>query len=343
MRSVVTYRSGLTDSSRWQDFRFRSDDIVISTPSKCGTTWAQMLCALLIFQTADLPAPLTRLSPWLDMRLRPADDVLATLAGQRHRRFIKTHTPVDGLPVPPGVTVLTVGRDPRDVAVSLEHHRCNLDRDVIETLLARSVSRPAPHPADDATRRVRPTDRRGRILQWIHDDVPPTAGLDSLAATVGHLGDAWARRHERGIVVLHHADLLRDLEAGMRTLADRLGIAVAEYRWPALVHAATIGEMRVRAADLAPHERLGLFTDDRAFFRSGAPGQWRDVFTVEDLDAYDHRLRALASPELVRWLEHGDTASPDPGRSDAVTVVAQHEDRDVVAGFLHREAERRCA
>jgi aryl sulfotransferase len=42
------YRGGLTDSERWDGFAFRPDDVVISTPSKCGTTWLQMICALLI-------------------------------------------------------------------------------------------------------------------------------------------------------------------------------------------------------------------------------------------------------------------------------------------------------
>ncbi len=44
----------LLDSRRWDGFEFRADDIVISTPPKCGTTWTQMITALLIFDTADL-------------------------------------------------------------------------------------------------------------------------------------------------------------------------------------------------------------------------------------------------------------------------------------------------
>lgn len=102
--SPVIYRSGLTDSSRWDSFPFRSGDIVISAPSKCGTTWLQMICALLIFQNTALPVALTALSPWLDMRLRPLDEVLRVLAEQTHRRFIKTHTPLDGLPAEDSVS-----------------------------------------------------------------------------------------------------------------------------------------------------------------------------------------------------------------------------------------------
>ena len=60
----LRYRSSDEDSDRWSQFRFRPGDIVISTRSKHGTTWMQMICALLVFQSTDLPMPLSDLSPW---------------------------------------------------------------------------------------------------------------------------------------------------------------------------------------------------------------------------------------------------------------------------------------
>src|SRR5689334_24191330 len=95
------YRSIVADSARWDGFAFRPGDVVISTPPKCGTTWTQMLCALLIFDGPDFPAPLDQLSPWLDMSTRPLAQVMATYAAQPHRRIVKTHTPLDGLPLYP--------------------------------------------------------------------------------------------------------------------------------------------------------------------------------------------------------------------------------------------------
>src|SRR5215475_10729587 len=121
------YRSFLADSGRWEGFAFRPGDIVISTPPKCGTTWTQMLCALLVFDGPDFPAPLDALSPWLDMCNQAVEDVRATLAAQRHRRFIKTHTPLDGVPMRDDAVYVVVARDPRDVAVSFQHHRANMD------------------------------------------------------------------------------------------------------------------------------------------------------------------------------------------------------------------------
>jgi aryl sulfotransferase len=110
------------DSGRWLGFRFRPGDIVISTRRSTGTTWMQMICALLIFQTPELPDPLWHLSPWLDSQIMPHDYVYHQLDQQRHRRFIKTHTPLDGIPVQPQVTYIVTARDPLDTFVSLRRH-----------------------------------------------------------------------------------------------------------------------------------------------------------------------------------------------------------------------------
>lgn len=129
------------DSGRWLDFRFRPGDIVISTQRKSGTTWMQMICALLIFQTPDLPGPLWHLSPWLESPAVPREVVYAQLAAQRHRRFIKTHTPLAGIPSDPRVTYIVTARHPLDAFVSLYHQ---------DQLLA---SAPVPPPGPDGSPR----------------------------------------------------------------------------------------------------------------------------------------------------------------------------------------------
>lgn len=41
------------DSTVWNDFRFRDDDVVIATYAKSGTTWMQQIVAQLIFDGAE--------------------------------------------------------------------------------------------------------------------------------------------------------------------------------------------------------------------------------------------------------------------------------------------------
>lgn len=88
-----------------------------------------MLLALLVFDGPDFPDQLGRVSPWLDADFTPLDEVLARLEAQRHRRFIKTHVPLDGLPLDQRVTYVVVGRDPRDIRISMGEHWDNTDRE----------------------------------------------------------------------------------------------------------------------------------------------------------------------------------------------------------------------
>ena len=48
------YRGFFADSARWERFDFRDDDIVISTPSKCGTTWMQNIVGSLVLNRPAL-------------------------------------------------------------------------------------------------------------------------------------------------------------------------------------------------------------------------------------------------------------------------------------------------
>jgi aryl sulfotransferase len=127
MAAVRRYEGAVYDSNRWDGFELRRGDIIIAAPPKCGTTWTQMICALLVLQEPELPLRLDRLSPWIDMVTRARTEVFADLQAQSHRRFLKTHTPLDGIPNDPRVTYICVGRDPRDVALSIDHHIDNMD------------------------------------------------------------------------------------------------------------------------------------------------------------------------------------------------------------------------
>src|SRR4051794_32840528 len=107
---MVRYANVVWDNARWEGFEFRPGDIVIATPPKCGTTWTQMTGALLSSKPTTCDRPLRNTPPGTDMPTGPGGDVSAGLAAQPHRRFIKTHTPLDGLPRHDGVTYIDVGR-----------------------------------------------------------------------------------------------------------------------------------------------------------------------------------------------------------------------------------------
>jgi len=297
MPTPVHYRSADEDSARWLDFAFRPGDIVISTRSKSGTTWMQMICALLALRTTDLPAPLTQLSPWLDWLVVPQQEVYDRLAAQRHRRFIKTHTPLDGVPLDARVAYIVVARHPLDMAVSLYHQGDNIDHDRLRQL----TGAPPPSGPEPARRPLHTW-----LRDWVADDPDPRQALDSLPGVLWHLRDAWQRRHEPNVLLVHYDDLRGDLAAEMRRIAAWLGIEVPAGRWPDLVRAATFDRMRQRAGELAP-DSGGVLKDRRAFFRAGRSGAGREVLSAAELDSYHERTAQLAPPDLLTWLHREST------------------------------------
>jgi hypothetical protein len=295
-QSPFRYRSPDEDSARWLGFPFRDGDIVISTRSKSGTTWVQMICALLVFQTPELPERLAQLSPWLDWLVTPREDVYAALEAQGHRRFMKTHTPLDGVPLDDRATYIVVARHPLDMAVSLYHQGDNLNRRRIRELTGQaeastpSTARPPLHQW---------------MLWWIDREGDPQGELDSLPGVMWHFSDAWARRDEPNVVLIHYDDLLHDLEGEMRRLAGVLEISISDERWPELVHAATFEQMREGADTLAP-DGLGILTDSARFFRRGSSGEGREILSEGDIAHYRQRAATLASADMLAWLHRDE-------------------------------------
>jgi aryl sulfotransferase len=119
---VHEYRNHHLDSTRWDRYSARDHDVVITTAYKAGTTWTQRIMASLILGPGRLYAPLWEISPWVDARTLPAAAMLARLDAQEHRRFVKSHLAADGLRFYPEAKYIVVGRDTRDVFMSLYNH-----------------------------------------------------------------------------------------------------------------------------------------------------------------------------------------------------------------------------
>ncbi|PZS23659.1 MAG: sulfotransferase [Pseudonocardiales bacterium] len=308
--AMIRYRSVVADSARWEGFPFRNGDIVISTPSKCGTTWTQMICALLVFQTPDFALPLAEISPWLDMLTTDRDDLVAALEAQPHRRFIKTHTPLDGLPFDDRATYICVGRDPRDAGFSWSNHLANLDMDALFTARRKAVGlADLDELLPEGPRTAPPETEIERFWHWVDNPAPVSESSASLAALVHHIRTFWpATAGAPNLVLLHYDDLQADLEGQMRHLARRLRIDVPEQRWPQLVPAARFGEMRSRADHLVPNRGDDLWRDNAEFFHRGTSGQWRALLRSDDLRRYHRRVAELGDPEVAGWL-HRDPAA----------------------------------
>ncbi|MEO0903641.1 MAG: sulfotransferase domain-containing protein, partial [Pseudomonadota bacterium] len=117
------YLGPLTDNRRWDMVDIRDDDVFIVTPPKCGTTWMQTIVALLLSGDPEVETELSVKMPWIDIRVREMSEVAARLEAMTHRRSMKSHTPMDGLPLHDKAQYICVFRHPLDAHFSYRKHR----------------------------------------------------------------------------------------------------------------------------------------------------------------------------------------------------------------------------
>lgn len=301
--TVARYRSVEMDSARWHEFSFRAGDIVISAPPKSGTTWLQMICALLIFRVPKLPVPLDTISPWLEQTFRPIEDVLRTLEQQVHRRIIKSHTPFDGLPFDERVTYLCVGRDPRDIAVSWDYQVRNINVAAVSALREKTRGNgQAAIPAMDSRGL---TSARDRFWKWVERNESPQDVITTLKGALHHYSSFWKARTNQNVFLVHFDDLLFNLGGQMELLAAKLGLSPHDNHWNELVLAASFENMRGRASEVGPNMTEPIWISPRRFFHCGKSGQWMNLIKAADVKRYENRVSSLISADLSDWLHRG--------------------------------------
>ena len=288
---TVTYLGPRTDTNRWDLFQARENDIFVCTPPKCGTTWTQAICAFLILDTNRLEGNLGEISPWIDNKRMPIDVRLGILEAQTHRRFIKTHTPLDGIPYFENSVYLMVYRDPRDAYFSLRNHRFNMFD---------------PPNFDSPQLAANPRDG---FRAWLQAPFEPGTGEQgSLEAFVYHFQSFWQFRHLPNFHFFHYSDMKKDLSAAIQRIADILQIPISTKRLEELCQAASFAEMKKNASSFLPGSGVPVFKNEESFFSSGKNKQWEDVLTPEDIQDYNRRINQLLSPAEAAWLENGGRA-----------------------------------
>jgi len=280
------------DSTIWNNFPFRNDDIVVATYAKSGTTWTQQIVGQLVFQGDEEPE-MNALSPWLDLRVPPAEVKLGMLEAQAHRRVVKTHLPLDALAFSPSAKYLYIGRDGRDVVFSFHHHH-SVGNALWYELLNDTPGRVGPPilaPDPDVARYFR---------TWLAQDGYPIWSFWENVSTW------WAARDLPNVKLVHFNDLKADLAGEMRGIADFLEIDIPEERWPTVVEHCGFDYMKSNAAKVAPLGGAIFDGGAESFINKGVNGRWRDVLTAADVAAYEAMALDRLGPDCARWLATGE-------------------------------------
>lgn len=294
------YQNSVMSSARWDAFEPRDDDIIITTSYKAGTTWMQGICAALVFQQPQPPVPQDELTPWIDANFAPIDEVIKQLDGLENRRYIKTHCPLDGIRYYDNVKYIFVGRDGRDVFLSMWNHWNNMNPESIDDLnnAADRVGPTLPHPPAEIGPAFDEWMERSSF-EWELDGYPFWSHLY-------HAQSWWDFKHLDNILFVHFADLLADIDGEMRKISAFLDIPVNEEVWPSLLDGVSFKEMKSNARHMAPGSTHGLWKDDSKFFYRGANKRWLEIFSDQQIQHYEEIAAERLDADLARWLAHGN-------------------------------------
>jgi aryl sulfotransferase len=147
--------------------------------------------------------------------------VIARLEARRERRVLKTHLPLDALPLYDQVRYIHVARDGRDAWASFYNHRRTYSAEMLAVFdrigredpeLAAPLPRPDPVPRED-------------FRKWLRVGEPGAAPGDlGRMDFFGFVRSFWQERDRTNIMLVHYNDMKADLATEMRRIAAFIGI-----------------------------------------------------------------------------------------------------------------------
>ena len=194
----------------------------------------------------------------------PREVKLPELEAQSHRRFVKTHLPVDALRFSDKAKYIFIGHDGRDVIWSMYNHHANANALWYEMLNDSPglVGPPIKPP---------PADICLYFRQWLDGDGYPFWPFWE------NIRSWWEIRDLPNLKVIHFADLKRDIGGMMREIADFLEVEIKPESWPEIELYCSFDWMKSNASKATPLG--GAFWDAGAetFIKKGTNGRWQEV------------------------------------------------------------------
>ncbi|HKB96439.1 MAG TPA: sulfotransferase domain-containing protein, partial [Rhizomicrobium sp.] len=208
------------------------------------------------------------------------------------RRFLKTHLPVDALVFSAQARYIYIGRDGRDVVWSMYNHHANANQSWYEALndTPGRIGPPIERP---------PACIRQYFKDWLARDGHPFWPFWE------NIRSWWEIRTLPNVMLVHFESLKQDMPGEMRRIADFLGLAVDEARWPDMLNHCSFEYMKANATPSVPLG--GAFWDGGAqtFINKGVNGRWRDSLSAEESAAYQSRAVAELGEACAHWLATG--------------------------------------
>lgn len=261
-----------------EGFSARSDDVIIATYPKAGTTWIQEIVDQVRMggdETKCKRAPVYNRIPFLEIFCY-GENLSGTEQIERldSPRIIKTHLPVQLVPQSVwdmGCKVIVVARNAKDCAVSYFHfHRMN-------------QVMPPPGTWNEF------------LTKFIQGQV-------SWGPWSDHVRGWWEARKKYPILYLLYEDMKENPRREIVKVAQFLAVDLDTDQLDKIVHNSTFSVMKDNP--MANYTTLPSTIFDQTisrFMRKGEVGDWKNYFTVAQNEEFDEDYRRKMSGTDLRF------------------------------------------
>ncbi|CAL4140788.1 unnamed protein product, partial [Meganyctiphanes norvegica] len=283
-------------ANRLYDFEWKTDDVLIMTYPKCGTTWTQELVWTMRnnpeLNHMNAGVALAERVPFLDQdMLFDYEKTPASIENPLMRNFfmqnpdakneavffqmaeklgsprtIKTHLPFSlfSTELLDKVKVIYVARNPKDVVVSYYHH----------------------HRMLKAHNYVGSFD--DFVDYFVNDEF--FVGCNDILPYWLHVQEAWQKRNHPNLLFLFYEDMKANINGQISNLNDYLGTKLTTDQIEKVADYCNFSSMSARNNTFLEAERaeegaafvnLPVVEKDGGFYRKGTTGSWKEKFTSE--------------------------------------------------------------
>lgn len=282
-------RNRFMDSTIWNGFPYKPDDIIIASYIKSGTTWLQQIISQLIFDGEE-NISVAQISPWLDLRFPDPKEKLSALEKQVHRRFIKTHLSADAIPFSKDAKYFYIARDARDVVWSMHNHFSKMTDSAYELFNSIEIDLPLLK---------RPPEIIKYYNEWIDGNGNPIWTYNDNILTW------WDLKDEPNVKLLHYNNLQKNMEGQIRDIASFLEIPINENNWSYVVEHCTFDYMKKNAAKSVPLDGKLWKEGVKSFMYKGTNTRWKSELSIDDILKYESIMKKRLGEECANWMMTG--------------------------------------
>jgi aryl sulfotransferase len=269
----------MRDYTIWNHVKPRATDIIIASCYKCGTTLMQQIINLLVNGDDDFES-IHQISPWVELRFKPAETKTGLIESLPSPRILKTHLEFDALPYYQDWKYIYLVRDGRDVGVSLYNH-------------CQAHLNGAYHPSitfDNGS------DDFSKFWDtWVETGKPRWPFWE-------HINSWWQVRDLPNIIFVHYANLIHKKREEITKIAEFLNQEIDHNQLEMITRRSSFQYMKENWPKFEPP---GVFKPQR-FIYQGTNQRWRSLLTPEQLQRYETIIHQKLEPNCAHWVKTGE-------------------------------------